>query len=60
MSDEDSQEECIISDKQNLAEKIQELCTEAPAGNSNLNEKLMDNISEEFSSKEELGNPVSN
>ena len=44
MSDEeDSQEECIIPDQQNLKEEIQELCTETPAGNSNLNnEKLPD------------------
>ena len=57
---EDSQEECIIPDQQNLAEEIQELCTETSAGNSNLdNKKLLDNISEEFSSKEELGTPVS-
>ena len=44
MSDEeDSQEECIIPDQQNLTEEIQELCTETPAGNSNLNnEKLRD------------------
>ena len=42
MSDEeDSQEECIIPDQQNLTEEIQEFCTETPAGNSNLNnEKL--------------------
>ena len=57
---EDSQEECIIPDQQNLAEEIPELCTETPARNSNLDyEKLLDNISEEFSSKEELGTPVS-
>ena len=63
MSDQEgSQEECIFPDQQNLAEEIQELCTETPAGNSNIplnNEKLLDNISEEFSSKEELGTPVS-
>ena len=54
--------QCIILDQQNLAKEIQELCTETPAGNSNIplnNEKLLDNISEEFSSKEELGTPVS-
>ena len=46
MSDEeDSQEECIIPDQQNLTEEIQKLCTETPAGNSNLdNEKLLDNM----------------
>ena len=30
--EEDSQEECIIPDQQNLAEEIQELCTETPVG----------------------------
>ena len=61
MSDEeDSQEECIIPDQQNLAEETQELCTETPAGKNNLNNEIfLDNISDEFSSKEELGNPVS-
>ena len=58
--DEDSQEKCISPDQQNLAEEIQELCTETPVGNSNLNnEKLSDNISEELSSKEKLGTSVS-
>ena len=60
MSDEDLQEECIIPNQQNLAEEIQELCTETPAGNSNFNNEILpDIISEEFSSKEELGSPVS-
>ena len=37
MSDEeDSREECIIPDQKNLAEEIQELCTETPARNSNM------------------------
>ena len=61
MSDEqDSQEECVIPDQQNVPEEIQELCTETPAGNSNLNnEKLIVNTSEEFSSKGEVGTPAS-
>ena len=63
MSDEDdSWEKCIIPDQKNLAEEIQELCTKTPARNSNIllnNEKLLDNISEECSAKEELVKPVS-
>ena len=40
--------------------KYQDLCTETPAGKNNLkNEILFDNISEEFSSKRDLGTPVS-
>ena len=39
---------------------IHELCIDTPAVNSNLNNKiLLDNISEEFSSKGELGTLVS-
>ena len=61
MSDEqDSLEECVIPDQQNVPEEIQELCTETPAGNSNLNnEKLIVNTSEEFFSKGEVGTPAS-
>ena len=63
MSDEDdSWEKCIIPDQKNLAEEIQELCTKTPARNSNIllnNEKLLDNISEKCSAKEELVKPVS-
>ena len=63
MSDvQDFQEECIILDQQNLAKEIQGLCTETPAGNSKIplnNERLLDNISEELFSKEELGTHVS-
>lgn len=63
MSDEDdSWEKCIIPDQKNLAEEIQELRTKTPARNSNIllnNEKLLDNISEECSAKEELVKPVS-
>ena len=45
---------------QNVPEDIQELCTETPAGNSNLNnEKLIVYTSEEFSSKGEVGTPAS-
>ena len=37
MSDEkDSHEECIFPDQQNIAEGIQELCTETPAAKKNI------------------------
>ena len=37
----------IIPDQQNLPEEVQELCTETPVGNSNLNnEILLDNTSQ--------------
>ena len=58
--EEEFQEECIIPDQQNLAHEIQELCSgdqnDPNIGNS---EVLFDNISQEVSSKEELGKPVS-
>ena len=57
---EEFQEECIIPDQQNLAHKIQESCSgDQDDPNIGSSEVLLDNISQEFSSKEELGKPVS-
>ena len=54
------QEQCIIPDQQNLAHEIQELCSgDQDDPNIGSTEVLLDNISQEFSSKEELGKPVS-
>ena len=62
MSDEEDSpvEECIIPDKQNLPEETQELCTETPVGNSNLNnEILLDNILQVILFKRRtIGTPV--
>ena len=58
--EEEFQEECIIPDKQNLAHEIQELCSGGQDDtNIGSSEVLLDNISQEFSSKEELSKPVS-
>ena len=58
--EEEFQEECIIPDQQNLAHEIQELCSgDQNDPNIGSSEVLLDNISQEFSSKEELGKPVS-
>ena len=58
--EEEFQEECIIPDQQNLAHEIQELCSgDQNDPNIGSSEILLDNISQEFSSKEELGKPVS-
>ena len=57
---EEFQEQCIIPDQQNLAHEIQELCSgDQDDPNIGSTEVLLDNISQEFSSKEELGKPVS-
>ena len=62
MSDEEDSpvEECIIPDQQNLPEETQELCTETPVGNSNLNnEILLDNILQVILFKRRtIGTPV--
>ena len=58
--EEEFQEECIIPDQQNLADEIPELCSGNQVDpNIGSSEILLDNISQEFSSKEELGKPVS-
>ena len=58
--EEEFQEECIIPDQQNLAHEIQELCSgDQDDSNIGSSEGFFDNISQEFSSKEELGKPVS-
>ena len=58
--EEEFQEECIIPDQQNLAHEIQELCSgDQDDPNIGSSEVLLDNISQEFSSKEKLGKPVS-
>ena len=57
---EEFQEEYIIPDQQNLADEIRELFSgdqvDANIGSSQV---LLENISQEFSSKEELGRSVS-
>ena len=58
--EEEFQEECIIPDQQNLADEIQELCSgDQVDPNIGSNEVLLQNISQEFSSKEDLSKPVS-
>ena len=58
--EEEFQEECIIPDQQNLAHEIQELCSgDQDDPNIGSSEALLDNISQECSSKEELGKTVS-
>ena len=58
--EEEFQEECIIPDQQNLAHEIQELCSvDQDDPNIGGSEVLLDNIPQEFSSKDELGKPVS-
>ena len=57
--EEEFQEECIIPDQQNLADEIQELCSgDQVDPNIGSSEVLPKNISQKFSSKEELGKPV--
>ena len=49
-----------MPDQQNLAHEIQELCSGGQDDTSiGSSEVLLDNISQEFSSKEQLGKPVS-
>ena len=50
--EEEFQEECIIPDQRNLADEIQELCS---GDQDDPNIGLLENIYQEFSSKEELG-----
>ena len=58
--EEEFLEKCIIPDQQNLADEIQELCSRDQVDpNIGSSEVLLDNISQEFSSKEESGKPVS-
>ena len=60
IDEEEFQEECVIPDQQNLARKIQELCSgDQDDPNIRSSEVLLDNISQEFCSKEELRKPVS-
>ena len=59
--EEEFQEECIIPDQQNLVDEIQELFSgDQVDPNIGSSDVLLDNISQEFSLKEELGKPVSN
>ena len=58
--EEEFQEECIIPDQQNLAYEIQGLCSgDQDDQNIGSSEVLLDIISQKFSSKKELGKPVS-
>ena len=58
--EEEFQEECIIPYQQNLAHDIQDLCSgDQNDPNIGSSEVLLDSISQAFSSKEELGKPVS-
>ena len=58
--EEEFQEESIILDQQNLAHENQELCSGYQDDqNIGSSEVLLNNISQEFSSKEELGKRVS-
>ena len=57
--EEEFQEECIIPGQQNLADEIQELCSgDQVDPNIGSGKVLLDNISQEFFSKEELCKPV--
>ena len=57
--EEEFQEECIICDQQNLADEIQKLCFgDQVDPNIGSSEVLLENISQEFSSKGVLGKPV--
>ena len=57
--EEEFQEECMIPNQQNLADEIQELCSgDQVDPNIGSSEDLLENISQEFSSKEELDKPV--
>ena len=57
--EEEFQEECIIPDQQNLADKNQELCLgDQVDPNIDSSKVLLENISQEFSSNEVLGKPV--
>ena len=57
--EEEFQEECIIPDQQNLADEIQELCSGYQVDPNISSDILLGNIAQEFSSKEQLGKPVS-
>ena len=57
--EEEFQEECIIPDQQNLPDEIQELCLGYQVDPNISSDILLGNISHEFSSKEQLGKPVS-
>ena len=58
--EEEFQEEYIIPDQKNLADEIRELFSgDQVDANIGSSEIFLENISQEFSSKEELGRPVS-